>query len=226
MEVIITGGSGGVGSALCDVLEARGHRPIVIDKSEPDHGRAWVKCDFAHFDSVESCIEQAFRFGLPQALVNLAGIYRVRTLEEFSWSECDEYLDVNLRGPIAAALAWERLSRELHDRCLVNVSSAGALRGSRDLAYAISKSALIGATRSLARSMRATDVTVVAVTPGLIDSPMSSKMSAERRRDTVSSTIANRPGTTTELAEFLFHLLEHPSTYLTGAVLPFDGGLT
>lgn len=225
--VWVLGGAGDIGTSLCKELQTRGHHVVVWDIRPPSVDADWVEVDLREREQLASKVtEVSAELNAAHSVVNVAGIYRVRSMDEFEWSEFDEYMSVNLHGPLALALAWEASSRALSSRRLINVSSAGALRGSRDLAYAASKAALIGATRSLARSFAERDVTVLCVSPGLIDTQMSQQMSTSRQVETVNSTIARRAGDPTELAAFLSFLATESTSYLTGAMLPFDGGLT
>jgi NAD(P)-dependent dehydrogenase (short-subunit alcohol dehydrogenase family) len=228
MQVIIVGGSGGIGTALAERLHASSHQPIIIDQVVPACDERFIVCNASRPGQVDQAVRQAVRqYGWTDALVNSIGIYPMTELARFTWEQLTEVMQVNFRAPVEAILAWHAC-RSVSSRrgVVVNVASAAGIRGSRDLAYAASKAALIGATRSLARTLADDGVTVVAVAPGLIDTPMSRRMPERRRAGHVEATIPKRAGTPAEVADLIHYVITGNTGYLTGAVLSIDGGLT
>jgi 3-oxoacyl-[acyl-carrier protein] reductase len=226
MRIVVTGGSGGIGRAVCARLRASGHSPVVVDRTPPaDPGLPYFAADALQSGQVGSAVrETALHYGAVDAVVNSIGIYESRTLEEFTWPSFGESFAVNVRGPVEAILAWaETLPRGRPGR-VVNIGSAGARVPSRDLAYATTKAALEGATRSLARSLAPRDVLVFCLAPGLVDTAMSRAMEPHRRAENIASTWLKRACSPTDVAGLVHFLLTGPTHFLTGSVIDVSGG--
>jgi 3-oxoacyl-[acyl-carrier protein] reductase len=159
------------------------------------------------------------------AIVNVVGIYEACTLRTFSWDSFDRNLRLNLRAPIELILAWLDSNPPSGSK-IVNVSSAAALVGSRDLGYAASKAALSNATRSLARSLAPRGIAVFCVSPGIVDTAMSRAMPSDRFDEHVAATLLGRPASCLEVAEVIFFLITGNTEYLSGSDLEVTNGLT
>jgi NAD(P)-dependent dehydrogenase (short-subunit alcohol dehydrogenase family) len=105
------------------------------------------------------------------------------------------------------------------------IASGAAHIGSRDIGYAVSKAGLLGLVRSLALALAEREILVNAVTPGVIQSPMSAQMSNERRHQHISSTLLRRVGRPPEVAAAVAFLLDPRNSYMTGASIDVNGGL-
>ena len=238
---LVTGGSRGIGRAACaelarggwavainyrsdaeaaketlELVEAAGAEGIVVqgDVSRPDQ----VEAMFSH-------VEDAL--GAVGVLVNNAGV-RADTLgarmSDEAWAEV---LDTNLTGAFACCRrALRSMIRQRGGR-IVNVASVAALRGSPGQAnYSAAKAGLVGLTRSLAREVARTNVTVNAIAPGLIDTDLTISLTPQQRQQLVAEIPMGRAGTPEEIAHLIGFLCSDQASYITGAVLVADGGMT
>jgi NAD(P)-dependent dehydrogenase (short-subunit alcohol dehydrogenase family) len=227
VRATVLGGSGAIGGAVCARLTSDGHSTIVIDRVPPRAELPFIACDASMAGNAYLAMKKATsRFGQSDALVNCIGLYLVRDLSSFSWEEFSLYVQVNLRAPVEAILAWLEERRNDIRGVVVNVSSAAASAGSRDLSYSASKAALNGVTKSLAVSLDARNVSVFGVAPGIIDTPMSRQMPLKRREEHMRRTIPGRAGTAEEVADLVVFLTTGSTSYMTGAIIPIDGGVT
>jgi NAD(P)-dependent dehydrogenase (short-subunit alcohol dehydrogenase family) len=226
LRVVVTGGSGGIGSAICARLRRDGAVVAVIDRVAPTAAcEAAVIADLdAEGTSRDAFVRAAAALGGADAIVNAIGIYECASLDEFSWRAYERNLQVNVRAPLEVILAWLATDPPRGGR-IVNISSAAAGIGSRDLPYSISKAALCGASRSLARSLAPRGIAVFSISPGLIDTPMSQAMPAERRDGHARATLAQRSGRPDEIADLVHFLLYGQSDYMSGLDIPVASGL-
>jgi NAD(P)-dependent dehydrogenase (short-subunit alcohol dehydrogenase family) len=227
VRVVIVGGSGGIGTEACAQLVAAGHEPIVVDRVPPRlPGIAYVGADAAIRGQVAAAIRRSRDVhGPPDALVNCAGVYAAETLDEFEWASFDHSVMVNVAAPIEATLAFAAVRPDVGRATVVNVGSAGARTPSRDLAYATTKAAIEGATRSLAYSLARRGIIVLCVAPGLVDTPMSRRMPPDRRAEHVRRSWLGRAGTAEEVAALVVFLATGKADLLTGAVINASAGL-
>jgi 3-oxoacyl-[acyl-carrier protein] reductase len=159
--------------------------------------------------------------------VNNAGTSRDGLTVKYPTEEFDRTMAVNARGSfLCSRAALRSMLRERFGR-IVNISSAVALNGNAgQVAYAASKSAMIGMSRSLAREVGSRGITVNAVCPGLISTDLTDALPEEARRFLLDRTPASRPGAPEEVAAAVRFLMGDEAAYVNGAVLTVDGGLT
>lgn len=220
MNVLVLGGAGGIGSAVCAEIAAAGHRPIVVDRVAVD--RDWIEVDLRDDERVGSIVgELVARYGGATALVNCAGAYAARTLDTFSWTEFDESFVVNARAPLRIMLDW---SATRQDGVLITVSSAAARLGSRDIAYAVSKAAVEGATRSLALSLVPRGFRVFAIAPHVVDTPMSRAVPAARREQHLGRSLIPEPCPPEEVAALVMLMLSGRVDHLVGTSVNLSAG--
>ncbi|PIE51590.1 3-oxoacyl-[acyl-carrier-protein] reductase [Candidatus Fermentibacteria bacterium] len=166
---------------------------------------------------------------LPQVkgIVNNAGITRDTLFMRMDESRWDSVLAVNLTGAMKVTKAFIRPLMRARDGAIVNISSVVGLMGAAGQAnYAASKAGLIGMSKSLARELSARGIRVNVVAPGFIESDMTEQLSEEVRADYLSRIPAGRLGVPSEVAEAVAFLMSPSAKYITGTVLPVDGGLT
>jgi NAD(P)-dependent dehydrogenase (short-subunit alcohol dehydrogenase family) len=192
---LITGGAGGLGSAVARALDAQGYRVVLLVRStargrevaEGLRGEAAVyACDVTERDAVDAAVRQAAEeIAPPLVLVNAAGIAESRPLlppDDDLWAKT---LAVNVTGPWHAATACLPYMEEAGWGFVCNVASTAGLEGYRyTAAYTTSKHALVGLTRAMAEDLRGSGVRVTAVCPGFLDTPMTARTVANMVRKT------------------------------------------
>ena len=226
--MLVTGGNRGIGLAVAQELARRGHRVAVTARDgEVGHGLLTVKCDVTDRSQVEAVFDHAAQaHGQVEVLIANAGIAQNALLLRSDDDDVARVLDTNLAGAIRVARhATRGMLRQRWGR-LVFVSSVVALSGSAgQSAYAASKAGLIGLSRSLARELGSRGITSNVVAPGFIDTDMTAGLSAARRDAVLAGVPLGRSGSADEVAAVIAFLAGDEASYVSGAVLPVDGGL-
>lgn len=238
---LVTGGSGGIGRACAEALADAGLAVAVGYRSnelgakeaalavESAGGRAEAVridvADEAEVDEAFDRIEQSL--GSVVVLVNSAGISIDGLAVRYSTEDWQRTLEANLTGAFRCARRALRPMLRARWGRILNVSSAVALRGNPgQAAYASSKAGLVGMTRSLAREVGGRGITVNVVCPGVIETDMTGELAEAARERLISETPAGRAGMPAEVAAVVRFLASEEASYVNGAVVPVDGGLT
>lgn len=230
--VLITGGTGAIGAALAEEF-ARTDDVVITYNTRGEEARglcsrlhcSCVQMNVADGGSVKAAVEQILRdFGHIDVLVNNAGISLIKPFLDTSEEDWRRMLDVDLTGVfnVTKAVAPSMVSRK--SGAVVNVSSVwGVCGASCEVAYSAAKAGVIGFTRALAKELGLSGITVNAVAPGVIDSPMNSAhLSDGELAELVAETPLNRLGQPSEVARAVRALAEN--RFITGQVLGVDGG--
>ncbi|HET7618107.1 MAG TPA: 3-oxoacyl-ACP reductase FabG [Vicinamibacterales bacterium] len=237
---LVSGGSRGIGEAIVLDLARRGVRVVfsyrengaaaaaVVERATALGGdvRA-VAADAADARAAARLIEDAVgAVGEIDLLVNNAGINRAASLAFMSDASWDAVIQTNLSGAFyLTRLTVQRLLKHKRPGSIVNVSSLTALRGAAGQTnYAASKAGLIGMTASLAREVAPYGIRVNAVAPGYIDTEMVAAMPKDRVAALVDQIPMKRLGRGDEVARMVSFLLSDAASYITGSVIPIDGG--
>lgn len=228
---VVTGGSRGIGAATAARLCESGFRVVVASRSgaapEGIDVAGSIAMDVGSPASIEAGLaEVAEHYGPIGVLVANAGITRDTLLMRMSDDDIDDVLATNLAGSIRLARGVLRGMLRAKSGRIVFVSSVVGLLGSAgQVNYAASKSGLIGAARSLAREVGSRGITVNVVAPGFVDTDMTADLDSERRAEILQAVPAGRYAAADEVAAAIDFLVGPDAGYITGAVLPVDGGL-
>ena len=238
---VVTGGSRGIGRAVCLEL-AKGGANVVLcyagnEAAANDTAAACealgakalaVRCDVAQAGDVKALMDAAVQvFGRIDILVNNAGITRDGLLMMMKDEDFDAVVNANLRGTFLCMKAVSRLM--MRQRCgrIVNLSSVVGLRGNAgQVNYAASKAGVIGMTKSLAKELASRGVTVNAVAPGFIETDMTAAMPEAAKTATLAAIPMQRLGSAGDVARTIAFLAGSEAGYITGQVLAVDGGMS
>lgn len=226
--VLITGGSKGIGLATARAFAALGDNVAVTCNSSPPPGEFFaVKCDVtnaADVDAAFAAVEE--KFGPVGVLVSNAGITRDGLLLRMSESDFADVVDANLTAAYRVCKrAAQGMIRARTGRIIL-VSSVVAMLGSAGQAnYAASKAGLIGLARSLARELGSRNVCVNVVAPGPVDTDMTAVLGDKRMEELRAAVPLGRTAQPNEIADVIAFLASPSAAYITGAVIPVDGGL-
>ncbi len=227
--VLVTGGNRGIGLAIARAFAAQGDAVAVTYRSgEPPEGLAGVRCEVTDTASVDAAFTEAEALlgGPIEILVANAGITRDTLLLRMSDEEFGEVVDTNLAGAFRCARRASRGMIRLRRGRMIFVSSVVGLYGAPGQAnYAASKAGLVGLARSITRELGARSITANVVAPGFIDTDMTAALPQERRDTYLSAIPAGRFAAPEEVAAAVTFLASPGAAYISGAVIPVDGGL-
>jgi 3-oxoacyl-[acyl-carrier protein] reductase len=236
----VTGASGAIGAAVAERLAADGHAVAVgyaadregaaqvVDAICGAGGSAHAVCvDVTEPKAVDAAFSEVEdRYGPVTTLVNTAGRTGDGLLVRMEADQWDDVLAVNLTGSYTTIRRAARSMMKAHHGRIVNVGSVVAALGSAGQAnYAAAKAGLVGLTRSVAREFATRSVTCNLVEPGPIATPLTDVLPADRRTAMAQAVPAGRFGTADEVASAVAYLCTPEAAYVTGAILPVDGGL-
>lgn len=227
-SVLVTGGNRGIGLAVAEHLSTLGHRVAVTQHASPAPRDLFaVKCDISDPDSVtEAVTVAAAEHGPVEVLVNAAGITRDGLLLRMPERDWDDVVDTNLRGAWAVSRAvMPAMVRARFGRIVFLSSVVGMLGSAGQVSYAASKSGLVGLARSLAREYARRGVTANVVAPGLVDTDMTAALSDAQREEILARIPLGRLAATHEVVGVVGFLVSDAASYVTGALVPVDGGL-
>jgi 3-oxoacyl-[acyl-carrier protein] reductase len=226
--VLVTGGNRGIGLAIAQAFAAAGDRVAVTHRGTgaPD-GLFGVRCDVTSTEDVDAAFGSVEKeLGPVEVLVANAGITDDTLLLRMSDDSFQRVLDANLTGAYRVAKrAAQGMLRARRGR-MIFISSVVALVGAPGQAnYASSKAGLIGLARSIARELGSRSITANVIAPGYIETDMTAQVAEARKKELLSSVPLGRYGSVEEVAAAAVYLASPAAAYVTGAVLPVDGGI-
>jgi 3-oxoacyl-[acyl-carrier protein] reductase len=227
-SALVTGGNRGIGLAIARELAAAGDAVAVTYRSgEPPEGLFGVRCDVTSVSDVDAAFGKVeAEQGPVEVVVANAGITRDNLLALMSEDEFSSVLDTNLTGAYRVAKRAVRGMMRLRRGRIILVSSVVALLGSGGQTnYAASKAGMVGFARSLARELGSRNITVNVVAPGYVDTDMTAALGEERQAQIKKLVPLGRIATPQEIAGVVRFLAGPDAAYITGAVVPVDGGL-
>ena len=227
-SALVTGGNRGIGLAIARQLAAGGDRVTVTSRSgEQVEGLATVACDVRDAESVEKAFaEVEAGQGPVEVLVANAGITHDQLLALMSEDAFTSVVDTNLTGAYRVARRAVRPMMRLRRGRLIFISSVVGLLGSAGQAnYASAKAGLVGLARSLARELASRNITSNVVAPGFVDTDMTAVLPDKAKADILDRVPLGRMASVDEVAGVVSFLASDAAGYITGAVIPVDGGL-
>jgi 3-oxoacyl-[acyl-carrier protein] reductase len=232
--VLVTGGNRGIGLAIVTAFAAAGDRVAATYRSGdapsgeavPD-GVVWVRCDITDPASVDEAFREVeAAHGPVEVLVANAGVTRDTLLLRMSEDDWDAVVATNLTGTFRVAKrAAKGMLRLRRGRIVLIGSVVGLLGSAGQVNYAATKAGLIGVARSLARELGSRSITANVVAPGFVDTDMTAVLPEETRAQYVAQIPLGRYAQPSEVAGVVRWLASPEAGYVTGAVIPVDGGL-
>ncbi|MEU0491626.1 beta-ketoacyl-ACP reductase [Nocardiopsis changdeensis] len=227
-SVLVTGGNRGIGLAIARELAAGGDDVAVTYRSgEPPEGFLGVRCDITDSAQVDAAFKEVEEAQGPvEVLVANAGITKDQLLALMSEDDFSSVLDTNLTGSFRVAKRAVRgMMRKRSGRIILISSVVGLLGSGGQANYAASKAGLVGFGRSLARELGSRNITVNVVAPGFIETDMTGALPEERQAEIKKNIPLGRYGTTEDIARTVSFLAGPGGAYISGAVIPVDGGM-
>ncbi len=227
--VLVTGGSRGIGLACARRFAAQGDRvAVTYHTSPPPDGLFGVRCDVTSTDDVDAAftaIEAEFGSNV-EVLVSNAGVTRDGLLLRMTDDDFASVVDANLTAAYRVAKRAARGMVKARSGRIIFMSSVVALLGSAGQAnYAASKAGLVGLSRSLARELGSRSITVNVIAPGPVETDMTAALTGERLAALTEAVPLGRMAGADEIAAAVMFLASPDAAYITGAVIPVDGGL-
>jgi len=236
-KALITGAGRGIGKAITDCFLAAGAEVWGLGTKEPEDLKArieqaggklhWISADLGKTAEVDSVIESAVKdAGGFDILINNAGITKDNLSFRMSVEEWQKVIDVNLTAAFYVARTVARDMIRKRTGSIINMSSIIGIHGNGGQAnYAASKAGLIGITKSLAAEVASRGVRVNAIAPGFIETDMTAVLSDDVKQKMIDVIPLKRTGKAEDIAQAALFFASDASSYITGQVLPVDGGM-
>ncbi|TDD65117.1 beta-ketoacyl-ACP reductase [Actinomadura darangshiensis] len=227
-SVLVTGGNRGIGLAIARELAAAGDAVAVTYRSgEPPEGLFGVRCDVTSTEDVDAAFAKVeAEQGPVEVVVANAGITKDTLLAIMSEDSFASVVDTNLTGSYRVAKRAVKAMMRKRTGRIVLVSSVVGLMGSAGQSnYAASKAGMVGFARSLARELGSRGITVNVVSPGFVDTDMTAVLTEDQQKTIMAAVPLGRIAKPEEIAKAVRFVASEDAAYITGAVIPVDGGL-
>ena len=226
--VLVTGGNRGIGYAIAQEFVAAGHRVAVTARSgKGPEGALSVAADVTDGESLDEAIKAVEeQLGPIEVLVANAGITKDTLLLRMSDQEFEDVVNTNLNGVFRVLKrVTKSMLKQKYGRVILIGSVVGLLGSAGQVNYAATKSALVGIARSVTRELGSRNITANVVAPGFIDTDMTAELSEELAQSYRDKIPAGRFASPEEVAKVVRWLASDEASYISGAVIPVDGGL-
>jgi 3-oxoacyl-[acyl-carrier protein] reductase len=229
--VLVTGGNRGIGLAIAQAFAKQGDRVAITHRGTFDQSAApdilGVTCDVTDTDAVDAAFTTIENeLGPVEVLVANAGITDDTLLMRMSEEQFSRVLDTNLTGAWRCARrAATKMVRGRFGRMIFISSVVGLYGGAGQVNYAASKAGLVGVARSITRELGSRNITANVVAPGFIETDMTDKLTEDRKAEIRKAIPAGRIAAVDEVAGVVTWLASDTAAYISGAVIPVDGGL-
>ena len=226
--VLITGGSRGIGLACAKRFAELGDRVAITYNSSPPPPEFFgVKCDVTNSEEVDAAFTAVEEhFGPVEILVSNAGVTKDTLLLRMSEADFTAVIDANLTAAFRVVKrATPKMLKARSGRIILMSSVVGLLGSAGQANYAASKAGLVGFARSLARELGSRSITVNVVAPGPVSTDMTAALGEDRLKELTDAVPLNRMASPEEIAGVVAFLAGSDGGYITGAVIPVDGGL-
>ena len=237
MTALVTGASGGIGSAIARALAERGARLVIsgtrkltlteVKAELAGEGHEVVPCNLADAGEVDALVPTAIeKLGKLDILVNNAGITRDGLAMRMSDGDWSDVLQVNLESAFRLARAAARpMMKSRHGRIISITSVVGATGNPGQVNYVASKAGLVGMSKALAQELASRGITVNCVAPGFIESPMTDALTDSQKDDINRKIPAGKMGTGEDIGAAVAYLASNEASYVTGQTLHVNGGM-
>lgn len=225
---LVTGGNRGIGLAIARSLQSEGHRVVITYRSgTPPEGFDAVQMDVTDGQSVEIAFAKIENeIGQPEIIVANAGITKDGLVMRMSDEDFESVIDANLTGAFRVAKrATKGLLKLKRGRLIFVGSVVGSVGAAGQVNYSASKSGLVGMARSFARELGSRGITANLIAPGFVETDMTANLDEKRRGDIAAQVPLGRFCSAEEIAEVVSFIASSKASYITGAIIPVDGGL-
>ncbi|HET7302971.1 MAG TPA: beta-ketoacyl-ACP reductase [Segeticoccus sp.] len=228
-NVLVTGGNRGIGLSIAQAFADAGDEVVIAHrKGDAPEGLQGVSCDVGDSASVDRAFSEAEELlgGPIEVVVANAGINRDTLLMRMTDEEFEQVVNTNLTGAFRCARRASKGMIRLRRGRIVLISSVVGLYGSPGQAnYAASKAGLVGLARAITRELGGRGITANVVAPGFIDTDMTRELPEDRQKQYLATIPAGRFAEPEEVAKVVRFIASDDAAYITGAVIPVDGGL-
>ena len=225
---LVTGGNRGIGLAIANSLKSNGFNVVVTYRSgEAPVGFSAVKMDVTDSESVDAGFSECEnKYGIPEVIVCNAGVTKDSLVMRMSDADFNDVIDANLGGAFRTARrATKGLLKLKRGRLIFIGSVVGGIGSAGQVNYSASKAGLLGMARSFARELGSRGITANVIAPGFVETDMTAELTEARRDEIAKAVPLQRFCTADEIAEVVSFVASDAASYISGALIPVDGGL-
>ena len=225
---LVTGGNRGIGLAIATALQEAGHRVVITYRSgTPPTGFDVVQMDVTNSESVDLAFTKIeSEIGQPEIIVANAGITKDTLVLRMTDEDFESVIDANLTGAFRVAKrATKGLLKLKRGRLIFIGSVVGGVGAAGQVNYSASKSGLVGMARSFSRELGSRGITANVVAPGFVETDMTAELDEKRRNEIAAQVPLGRFCSSQEIADVVTFIASAKASYITGAIIPVDGGL-